>query len=142
MALSYMEETTLKTVAARLAIGDLNARQNRAYETGDLEAFLSTFLPEGVMERPGEPALTGHRALGQYFRSLSNDRIHLVTDAQVDVDGVTARQDCRFLVLKGGSNGSGVTVDSVGRYQDELVFERGGWYLLKRTMTTDLPSGR
>jgi hypothetical protein len=142
VALTYMEETTLKAVAARQAIGEVTARHNRAAETGDLHGWLSTFLPEGVLERPGSDPLVGHRALGEYFRSLPGDRVHVVTDAVIDVDGVTARQGCRFLVLQAGSNGSGVTVEAAGRYQDDFVFERGDWYLARRLMLTDLPSGR
>lgn len=140
MALSYMEETTLKTVAARLAIGDLNARHNRAYETGDLHAWLGTFVVEGVLERAGHDPVEGHQALAAVFRDAPRDRVHLVTDSQVEVDGVRARQVCRFVVLKAGSNGSDVAVEAAGRYEDELVYERAAWYIVKRSVVRDLPA--
>jgi SnoaL-like domain len=105
--MSYQEHTTLMAVANRLAIGDLTARYNRALEEGDVEAWIGTFVQEGVLEGTDGETFSGHRNLVRFFRVAPPDRIRVTTDAQVDVDGVHARQECRFLTLRAGSNGDG-----------------------------------
>ena len=137
MGLSYQEQTTLMTVASRLAIGDLTARYNRALETGDLESWIGTFVQEGVLQGTGE-SFSGHRDLIRFFRAAPPDRIRLTTDAQVDVDGVHARQECRFLTLRPAPNGGAPEVEAVGRYRDVLVYERGRWYFSTCEMVADL----
>jgi hypothetical protein len=136
--MSYQEHTTLMTVANRLAIGDLTARFNRALETGDLETWIGTFVQEGVLREAGGGSFSGHRELAQFFRAAASDRIRVTTDAQVEVDGVHARQDCRFLTLRPGSNGAGPVVEAVGRYRDALVYERGRWHFSSREVVSDL----
>jgi SnoaL-like domain len=139
--MSYQEHTTLMTVANRMAIGDLTARYDRALDTGDLETWLGTFVQEGVLRAPGGASFSGHRELVEFFRAAPPDRVRLTTDAQVDVDGVLARQECRFLTLRPESNGGGPLVDAVGRYRDALVYERGRWYFSTREMVADLVPG-
>ncbi|MGH9229376.1 MAG: nuclear transport factor 2 family protein [Acidimicrobiales bacterium] len=136
--MSYQEQTTLMTVANRLAIGDLTARYNRALEAGDLEMWIGTFVQEGVLRGTGGESFSGHRELIGFFRAAPPGRIRLTTDAQVDVDGVHARQECRFLTLRRSSNGGGPVVEAVGRYHDALTYERGRWYFAAREMVADL----
>ena len=138
MGMSYQQQTTLMTVANRLAIGDLTARYNRALEAGDLEIWLGTFVQEGVLQGTGGESFSGHRGLIGFFRAARPHRIRVTTDAQVDVDGVNARQECRFLTLRSGSNGGGPVVEEVGRYRDALVYERGRWYFSTREMVADI----
>jgi hypothetical protein len=141
--MSYQEHTTLMAVANRLAIGDLTARYNRALEEGDVEAWIGTFVQEGVLEGTDGETFSGHRNLVRFFRVAPPDRIRVTTDAQVDVDGVHARQECRFLTLRAGSNGDGaLEVEAVGRYRDVLTYERGRWYFSARARVADLSRGR
>jgi hypothetical protein len=140
--MSYQEQTTLMTVANRLAIGDLTARYNRALETGDLETWIGTFVQEGVLRGAGGETFSGHRELAGFFRAAPPGRIRVTADAQVDVDGVHARQECRFLTLRSGTNGGAAPeVEAVGRYRDELVYERGRWYFSTREVVADLSPG-
>jgi hypothetical protein len=139
--MSYQEHTTLMTVANRMAIGDLTACYDRALETGDLETWIGTFVQEGVLRGTEGESFSGHRELVGYFRAAPPGRIRFTTDAQVEVDGVHARQECRFLTLRPGSNGGGPVVDAVGRYRDALIYERGRWYFSTREMVADLVPG-
>jgi SnoaL-like domain len=140
--MSYQEHTTLMTVANRLAIGDLTARYNRALEAGDLETWIGTFVQEGVLRGARGETFTGHRELAGFFRAAPPGRIRVTADAQVDVDGVRAQQECRFLTLRPGPNGDvAPVVEAVGRYRDELVYERGRWYFSVREMVADLSTG-
>jgi hypothetical protein len=130
------------TVANRLAIGDLTARYNRALETGDLETWIGTFVQEGLLRGAGGETFSGHRELAGFFRAAPPGRIRVTADAQVDVDGVHARQECRFLTLRSGANGGAAPeVEAVGRYRDELVYERGRWYFSTREVVADLSPG-
>ena len=138
MGMSYQEQTTLMTVANRLAIGDLTARYNRALEAGDLETWIGTFVQEGVLRGAGGESFSGHRELIRFFRAAPQDRIWVTADAQVDVDGVHAHQECRFVTLRPGSNGGGPMVEAVGRFRDALAYERGRWYFSMREMVADL----
>jgi SnoaL-like domain len=135
VGMTYQQETTLETVANRLAIGDLTARYNRALESGDLETWIGTFVQEGALELTGGgsggESFTGHRELARYFRSQAPDRVHLTADAQVEVDGVHARQACRVLTL-----GPGPAVEAVACCRDTLTYERGRWYFVRRQLVT------
>jgi hypothetical protein len=131
--MTHQEEQILKSLAARAAIGDLTTRLNRAMDDGDANSWLSAFLPEGELRAPGQPEpVRGHPALLAYFQQLPPDRVHLSADATIEVSGVTARHDARYIILTRGSNGSGLTLEAIGRLHDELIYERGGWYVAKR----------
>ena len=132
MPMTYQEEHLLMSLAGRAAIGDLTARLNRAEDTGDANAWVSGFLPEAELLSPGRDPARGHSSLLGYFRSLSSGRVHLCGDSIIEVAGVTARQDCQYLVLAPASSGSGLAVEALLRQHDELVYERGEWYLTKR----------
>jgi len=138
VAMTYQEEMTLHVVASRLAIGDLAARYSRAYDTGDLETWLGTFVPEAVFTLPDGQVFEGHRGLAEFFRSSPHDLAHLNTDAVVEVDGVHARQESCVLVFRQGDAGADLAVRFVGRYLDELVYERGSWYFVRREIVRDL----
>jgi hypothetical protein len=130
--MTYQEEQLLMSLAGRAAIGDLTIRLNRAEDAGDATAWISGFLPEGELLAPGRDPAHGHPGLLGYFRSLPAGRVHLSVDSVIDVAGVKARQDCRYLVLASTSSGSGLAVETVLCQRDELLYERGDWYVSKR----------
>jgi SnoaL-like domain len=130
--MGYQDEQVLRALAGRAAITDLDARLNRAQETGDVTAWLAGFLPEATLTEPGNPPRCGHRDLEAYLQAVTPGRIHLSADGTVDVSGVTARHESSYLVLNPGSNGTGLTVEAYGRRRDELVYERGDWYIAAR----------
>ena len=130
--MGYQEEQVLRALAGRAAITDLDAKLNRAQETGDVAEWLSGFLPEATLTEAGGVSRCGHRDLQAYLRAVTPGRIHLSADSTVTVSGVTARHDASYLVLNPGSNGAGLIVEAYGRRSDELVYERGDWYIAAR----------
>jgi SnoaL-like domain len=132
--MTYHEEQLLRSLASRAAISELTVRLNRAQDTGDAGAWLAGFLPEGQLCLPGREPLEGHTSLLAYFRSLPPGRVHLTVDGTIQVSGVNALQDARYLVLAPRSDGNGLAVEAVGRHVDELVYERGEWYVVKREL--------
>ena len=121
------------SLAGRAAIGDLTARLNRAQDAGDANAWLSGFLPEAELLSPGRDPARGHSSLLGYFRSLPSGRIHVSADSIIEVAGVRARQECQYLVLAPAS-GSGLGLEALLRQHDELVYERGEWYVSRREL--------
>lgn len=122
------------SLAGRAAIGDLTVRLNRAQDAGDATAWVSGFLPEAELLAPGRDPARGHSALLGYFRSLPAGRVHLSVNSVIDVMGVNGRQDCWYLVLASDSSGPGLAVERVLRQRDELVYERGDWYVSRREL--------
>jgi hypothetical protein len=130
-SMGYQDEQVLRALAGRAAVTDLDAKLNRAQESGDVVAWLSGFLPEATLTEPGSERC-GHSDLGAYLRAEAPGRIHLSADSTVTVSGVTARHEASYLVLNPGSNGAGLTVEAYGRRCDDLVYERGDWYIAAR----------
>jgi hypothetical protein len=137
VAFTYHEEQLLRSLASRAAISDLIARLNRAQDTRDANAWLSGFLPEGHLTVPGRDVVQGHSNLLSYFRALPSDRVHISVDSVIDVSGVNARHEARYLVLGPAGDLGGMAVEGTGWHRDELVYERGEWYVAKREL---LPS--
>jgi hypothetical protein len=132
--MTYQEEHLLMSLAGRAAISDLTARLNRAEDTGDANGWLSGFLPEAELLAPGRDPARGHSSLIGYFRSLPPGRVHLSADSVIEVAGVKARHDCQHLVLGPASSGSGLGVEGLLRQRDDLVYERGEWYVSRREL--------
>jgi hypothetical protein len=134
VAFTYHEEQLLRSLAGRAAISDLTARLNRAQDTGDANAWLSGFLPEGQLMEPGRDPVQGHANLLAYFRSLPPGRIHISADSLIDVAGVNGRHEARYVVLGPRGDGADLVVEAIGRHRDEFVYERGEWYVVKREL--------
>jgi hypothetical protein len=132
--MGYQDEQVLRALAGRAAITDLDARLNRAQDSGDVAAWLAGFLPEATFSEPGSAPRCGHRDLEAYLQTMKRGRIHLSADSIIDVSGVTARHEASYLVLNPGSNGTGLSVETYGRRCDELVYERGNWYIAARRL--------
>ena len=139
MAMTYQEELTLHEVSSRLAIGDLTASYGRAYDKGDLETWVGNFVQTGVFELPDGRQLTGHKELTEFFEGAPHDMVHTTSDAVVRVDGVHATQVVQVVVYRSGEGeGADPVIRFVGTYSDELVYERGAWYFVRRVVTRDL----
>lgn len=122
-----------------IAIRELTARYNRAADEGDIEAFLSVFTEDGVMEtRVGGDTrrYVGHDEIAAIPTKTGGQQVHITTDPIIEIRGDTASQRCTLLLCR-RSDGmfSGMTA---GRYQDELVRTLQGWRFLSRTATVDL----
>lgn len=130
-----MTETTLTTLADKIAIRELTATYNRAVDDGRVDDALQTFVPGGTLEIPGMGAM-GDEGLRALFGSLQGN-IHATTDAIVDVDGDRARQLCTLLVMVRAPEGGVVRLVTTGRYEDDLERTADGWKFVRRFATLD-----
>jgi hypothetical protein len=128
MSMTYQQQYVLDGLAARAAILNLTARQNRAYSAGDLPGWINTFKHSGATFRRG----------GETFADVSaafdagQSRRLVTVDHDITVDGVTATQRCVALLFNDH------ILQATGQYVDELVYERGGWYFASRALDWDV----
>ena len=128
MTLTYQQQFVLDGLAGRAAILNLNARYNRAYSAGDLDAWITTFRHAGATVVRGGESFTDLRAA---FNGGGGKRL-VTVDHEITVDGVEATQRCVGLVFVGAE------LRATGIYTDELIYERGGWYFTSRVLEWDL----
>lgn len=130
MAMTYQQQYVLDGAAGRDAILNLTARHNRCYTDGDRIGWVTTFRHSGArFTRDGEE-------FTDLAAAFDGGRGRLVTvDHDITVDGVNATQRCVALLFATGSDGA--TLRGTGRYRDELIYERGGWYFTSRELEWD-----
>src|SRR3954468_20153638 len=88
----------LERVLDHLAIRELTARYNRAFDDVDSEAWADTFTPDGTMEWSGAEPITGRDALVEMSKGTGYGYVHITTDPIIDVIGDRATQLCTVIV--------------------------------------------
>jgi uncharacterized protein (TIGR02246 family) len=131
----------LERVLDHLAIRELTARYNRAFDDVDSEAWADTFTPDGVMEYSGGPPISGRDALIEMSRKTGYGFVHITTDPIIEVDGDRATQSCTLIVANRSKAGDPVAIAMTGRYEDELVRTADGWRFERRKATLDVNLG-
>lgn len=128
MTMTYQQQYVLDGLAGRAAILDLTARHNRAYSSGDLDGWITTFRHSGASyTRAGETFTDLRRAYD------GGDGRRLVSvDHEITVDGIDATQRCVALLFRGNE------LRVTGTFFDRLIYERGGWYFTSRELEWDL----
>lgn len=134
-------EDWLSQLEDRFAIQDLLARYAWALDTGDVDALVACFVPDGVLiEDVFEEAdhWRGHdelRRLGEHYRSVPNfpGRQHHVT--QVQIDGAGAWRAVRSFTFVTECRGEPpYVVRFAGYYEDQVVKVDGVWLFNERLM--------
>lgn len=119
----------------RLAIMELVARYNHAYDGGDAEAWAATFTEDGVFQSRGRRT-QGREALVRRVEDRA-ERIatfkprHLNNNFVIEGDGDSATLTCHVLLM------SGSDVAAVGSYEDVLRRVDGAWRFTHRKVTMD-----
>lgn len=129
-------------LADYIAIRELTARYNRAFDDGDAASFARNFTEDGVMEVPGLMEVKGREGLEQMCRSTPYGVVHVTTDSIIEIDGDRAVQDVTVMVLQRPKPQSPPaerlsTLQQSGRYRDELVRTADGWRFARRTASLD-----
>jgi ketosteroid isomerase-like protein len=151
-------EQRLQALQDYIEIEQLLMRYAAAYNTGDADAYVATFTPDGSLELRrdvDQPAFlgpfTGREALRkQWFPegAVSGTRKfgpmrHVTTNHEINVSGDTATVRAFFMEVV--SNGPNIppgskppTIHAMGRYEDQLVKLDGRWLFKRRVVITDL----
>ncbi|MCV7259957.1 nuclear transport factor 2 family protein [Mycobacterium shimoidei] len=132
MAMTYQEQYLLNGAAGRNAILDLTARHNRCYSAGDRDGWIATFRHSGASYIRDGQEFTDLRAA---FDGGGGQRL-VAVDHEINVDGINATQRCVALLFTVGDDGA-TTLRATGTYEDQLIYERGGWYFTSRALQWD-----
>ena len=135
-ALDLKGATTMTDIADQLAIRQVVARYNRAFDYGDPEAWVATFAADGTFAMGGKQLAAGQEALLAFARKMipTMKVKHCTTDAIVEVDGDTASHDAYLILVDTGDK---VSVVNSGRYRDQLVKVGGVWKFQSRVVEID-----
>jgi hypothetical protein len=126
-----------------LAIRELTARYNRAFDEADVAGWADTFLPDGHLAViPSGPVYRGRDALSAFIRERGWGYLHMTLDPQIELTEGGARQRCNLLLLGRSATGRPPQLINTGRYDDELVRTPDGWRFTARTVEMDSPPGR
>jgi hypothetical protein len=128
MTMTYQQQYVLAGLAGRAGILDLTARHNRAYSSGDVVGWITTFRHSGAsFVRAGETFTN----LRDAFDGGTGKRL-VTVDHEITVDGVDATQRCVALLFRDNE------LRATGTFFDRLIYERGGWYFTSRELEWDL----
>ena len=119
----------------KLAIMELVARYNHAYDGGDAEAWAATFTEDGAFQSRGRRT-EGREALVRKVEEEAEKIAtfkprHLISNFVIEGDGDSATLTCHLLLM------SGSDVAAVGSYDDVLRRVDGVWKFAHRTVTVD-----
>ena len=130
------------TPEERFDIKDLLARYGWALDTGDVDAFVSCFAPDGVMieEVFEDPDVwEGHdgiRRLAEHYRGIANfpGRQHYAANVLVTPVGEGRAHVRSFALVTECQGEPPYQLRFCGYYEDELVRIEGQWYFAKRVV--------
>lgn len=126
----------MSNVADQLAIRQVVAQYNRAFDFGDPEAWAATFAADGTFSMGGKQLAAGREALLAFARKMipTMKVKHCTTDAIVEVEGNAASHDAYLILVAIGEK---VSVVNSGRYLDRLVKVDGAWKFKSRVVEID-----
>jgi uncharacterized protein (TIGR02246 family) len=120
-----------------VAIQQLYARYAWGIDTGDLDAYVSTWTEDGeyIGFKGGVPHPKGHdelRALAAAsFANTAESGYHLTSNLVIEASEGGARGRCYLLRVIAHDDGSG-TIRNALHYEDELVKRDGKWLFRRR----------
>jgi len=145
-------ETTVKSEVEEYArdralIEDLQARYMFALDNGDLDAYVSTYTKDGILDI-GEGEWRGHDTIRQVLASipqqadtpLENESPyphpatgrHNITNIVLKIEGDTAYGRAYWFHLSNNNPQRKAVLDSYGHYEDVIVRVDGQWLFSKR----------
>ncbi len=126
----------MSNVEDHLAIRELAARYNRAFDYGDPEAWVKCFTDDGTFEMGGKQLAAGSEALLAFANKMipTMKVKHCTTDAIVEVNGSTGTHDAYLILM---SCGEKVSAANSGRYLDKVVKQNGQWKFQQRVVEID-----
>ncbi len=135
-ASSYAEDRAL--------IEDLQARYLFALDFGDVDKYLTTFTPDGVLDI-GDGPIKGHEAIRKIIGGMpkatpSADAPklrpatgrHNITNIVIKVNGNKALGRAYWFHYSNNNPQRTAALDGYGHYEDEMIKVNGQWLFTKR----------
>jgi uncharacterized protein (TIGR02246 family) len=118
-----------------IAIRELSARYNRAFDEADQEAFGALFVNDGVLIFRGTPSGDREAVGRDAIRALAvrprHAHFHITTDAVIEIEGDQATQVCALFLTSRAFEDGQLTL-TMGRYFDTLTRTAEGWRFTRR----------
>lgn len=126
----------MSKVEDHIAIRELAARYNRAFDYGNPEAWVECFTEDGSFEMGSKKLAAGSTDLLAFAKKMipTMKVKHCTTDAIVEVDGDTGTHDAYLILVDCGDK---VSVVNSGRYIDAVVRVNGQWKFKQRVVDID-----
>ena len=126
----------MSKVEDHLAIRELAARYNRAFDYGNPEAWIECFTEDGSFEMGSKTLAAGHTDLLAFAQKMipTMKVKHCTTDAIVEVDGDSGTHDAYLILVDCGDK---VSVVNSGRYIDAVTKVNGQWKFKQRVVDID-----
>ncbi len=126
------------SAADKIEIQELVARYNRAIDSGDVEGWVETFVPDGVFEGLVVPTFRGHDELRAFATAFWTEpeyaewrgAQHWTINMIIDGEGDSATLFAYHIMFK--PDGPGADPALMCAYDDELVRVDGGWRFSRR----------
>ena len=140
----------------RAEIENISARYMVAVDAGDIEAVMSTWAEDGVLEwvggvENGKAAIrkamsnfggaAAARNIPEGAKSRSRTR-HFILNHVIDVNGDTAKTVAYWFNITNDTPQKDVQLVYFGHYEDELVKQNGHWLFKKRKVFNESLSNR
>ncbi len=123
-AASYAEDRAL--------IEDLQARYLFALDFGDVDKYLATFTPDGVLDI-GDGEIRGHDAIRKIIGQMPKGGTgrHNITNIVIKVNGNKALGRAYWFHYSNNPQRK-ASLDGYGHYEDEMIKVKGQWLFTKR----------
>ena len=134
------------SVADKIEIHELVARYNRAIDSGDIEGWVDTFLPDGVFEGLVVPTFRGHDELRAFAAAFWTEpeyaewrgAQHWTTNMIIDGEGDRATLFAYHIMFTPA--GPGANPALMCAYNDEIHRVNGTWKFARRRVV-EFPGG-
>ncbi len=128
----------------RALIEDLQARYMFYLDFGDVDKYVSTFTPDGVLDI-GDGEIRGHDAIRKIIGGMPKEAAskeapklrratgrHNITNIAIKINGDKALGRAYWFHYSNNNPQRTATLDSYGHYEDEMVKVKGQWLFSKR----------
>ena len=122
------------SVEDRMAILDLAARYNHAFDYGDSEAWADTFTPDGVFGGKPHRGTEELRTFAEGKAEVAKRHRHWTSNHVIQGSGDTATHTCYVMITEIGDK---PTLFGTGIYRDRLKKLGGEWKFLRRELTAE-----
>ena len=141
------------TISDQLAIKELAARFEKAFDDGDMDAHMATWAQEMSFESPFGTYDTreGYRGWVEGFYNQMSEQYggtrHIVANHEISVDGDTATMTAYLIIFGRNGNPEGdtpqpVVAGTAAFTDDQLERVDGEWLFTHRTLVFDQAGGQ